>query len=79
MSQYILPWQYWEISEILMDEFWYNYIRPKYQNNAKLCYMDTDRFIIHIKTESFMKILVMMLKIGLAHQTIVKMIKDHFQ
>ena len=52
ISQYILPWQYWEISKTLMDEFWYNYIRPKYQNNAKLCYMDTERFIIHIKTES---------------------------
>ena len=35
-----------EISKILMFEFWYNYIKPKYQNNAKLCYMDTDSFKI---------------------------------
>ena len=35
----------------LMYEFWYDYINPKYQQNAKLCYMDTDNFIIHIKTE----------------------------
>ena len=29
-----------EISKTLMYEFWYDYIKPKYQNNAKLCYMD---------------------------------------
>ena len=39
------------ISKILMYEFWYGYIKPRYQNNAKLCYMDTDSFIIYIKTE----------------------------
>ena len=42
-----------EISKTLMYEFWYDYIKPKYQNNAKLCYMDTDSFIINIKTEDF--------------------------
>ena len=30
-----------EISKILMYEFWYDYVKPKYENNAKLCYMDT--------------------------------------
>ena len=35
-----------EISKILMYEFWYDYIKPKYENNTKLCYMDTDSFII---------------------------------
>ena len=39
--------------ETLMYEFWYDYIKPKYQNNAKLCYTDTDSFIINIKTEDF--------------------------
>ena len=34
------------ISETLMYEFWYDYIKPKYQNNAKLCYMDTESFIM---------------------------------
>ena len=34
-----------EISKALMYEFWYYCIKPKYQNNAKLCYMDTDSFI----------------------------------
>ena len=36
-----------------MYEFWYNYIKLKNQNDAKLCYMDTDSFIINIKTKHF--------------------------
>ena len=39
------------LNKTLMYEFWYDYIKPKYRNNAKLCYMDTDSFIINIKTE----------------------------
>ena len=34
-------------------EFWYDYIKPRYPNNAKLRCMDSDRFVIHIKTEDF--------------------------
>ena len=41
------------ISKILMYKCWYGYIKPKYNNKAKLCCMDTDSFIIHIKTEDF--------------------------
>ena len=41
-----------EISKTFMYEFWYDYIKPQYLNNAKLCYMDTDSFIIYIKTEN---------------------------
>ena len=44
-----------EISKILMYEFWYGSIKPKYGDNVKLCYMDTDSFIMHIKTEDFYK------------------------
>ena len=36
-----------------MYEFWYEYIKPKYKDKARLCYMDTDSFIINIKTEDF--------------------------
>ena len=36
-----------------MYEFWYDCIKPKYQNNAELCYMDTKNFIVHIETEDF--------------------------
>ena len=42
-----------EISNILMYEFWYDYMTPKYANNVKLCYTDTDSFIINIKTNDF--------------------------
>ena len=42
-----------DISKTLMYEFWYDYIKPKYQDRAKLCYMDTGSFGIHIKTENF--------------------------
>ena len=44
-----------DISKTLMYDFWYGYIKPKYGDKAKLCYMDTDSFIIHIKTEDFYK------------------------
>ena len=40
-----------EVSIILMYEFWYDYIKPKSQDNRRRCYMDTDSFIIYIKTE----------------------------
>ena len=42
-----------EISKILMYKFWYDYMKPKYANNVKLCYTDTDSFIINIKTNDF--------------------------
>ena len=42
-----------EISKILMYEFWYDYMRRKYGNKVKLCYMDTDSFIMNIKTNDF--------------------------
>ena len=46
------------ISKTLMYEFQYDYIKPKYQRSctqdrAKICYMDTDSFVIYIKTEDF--------------------------
>ena len=44
-----------EISKILMYEFWYDYMKPKYNDNVKLCYMDTDSFVMYIKTNDFYK------------------------
>ena len=44
-----------EISKLLMYEFRYDYMKPKYGDNVKLCYMDTDSFIMNIKTEDFYK------------------------
>ena len=44
-----------DISKTLLYEFWYDYIKPKYKDKAKLCYTDTDSFVIYIKTEDFYK------------------------
>ena len=44
-----------EISKILIYEFWYDYMKPKYGNDAKLCYMGTDSFVMNIKTNDFYK------------------------
>ena len=40
-----------DISKMRMDKLWYEYIKPKYGDIAKLCYTDTDNVIIHIITE----------------------------
>ena len=44
-----------DISKILMYEFWYDYMKPKYNDNVKLCYMDMDSFVMNIKTNDFSK------------------------
>ena len=42
-----------DISKTLMYEFWYDYIKPRYNDKAKLCYMDTDSFVINTFMEDF--------------------------
>ena len=44
-----------DISKTLTYEFWYDYVKPKYGDKVKLCYMDTESFIMHIETEDFYK------------------------
>ena len=36
------------LSKSVMYEFWYDYIKPKCGENAKLFYMDTESFIVHL-------------------------------
>ena len=38
-----------EFSKILMYEFWYDYVKPKYGKKAKLCYLDTDSFTVDVE------------------------------
>ena len=38
-----------------MYDFLYDYVKPKYGKKAKLCYMDTDGFMLHIKTDDIYK------------------------
>ena len=61
-----------DISKTLMYTFWYDYIRPKYEYRARLCYMDTNSFIIHGITEDFFEDIV-------DDVTKPKMIKDLFR
>ena len=56
------------ISKTPMYEFWCNYIKPKYQDRAKICWY-----------WRWKKILLMTLKNGFTHKITAKMIIDHFQ
>ena len=44
-----------DLSKTVMYELWYDYVKPKYDGNAELCFMDTDSFIVHIKTDDIYK------------------------
>ena len=66
------------ISKTLMYEFWYDYIKPKYKEQAKLCYMVNDSSLLTFLLKTFLRILIMVLKDGLIDLTMIIMIKDHF-
>ena len=40
-----------ELSKLLMYKFWHDYVKPKYDEKAKFCYMDTGSFILYIKAD----------------------------
>ena len=42
-----------DLSKIVMYEFHYDYMIPKYGDRLKLCYMDTDSLVYHIRTDDF--------------------------
>ena len=44
-----------ELSKILIYEFWYDYVKLKYSEKAELSYMDTDNFMVYIKTDDIYK------------------------
>ena len=44
-----------DLSKTVMYEFWYNYLKPRYAENVKLCSIDTDSFIVHVKTDDIHK------------------------
>ena len=43
------------LSKTVMYELWYHYVKPRYGKNSKHCYMDTDSFIVHVKTNDIYK------------------------
>ena len=44
-----------ELSKMLIYEFWYDYVKRKYNEKAKFCYMDKDSFTVYIKTDDIYK------------------------
>ena len=68
-----------DISKTFMYEFWYDYIKPKYGDRAKLCYTDTGSFVIYIKTEDFYKDIANDVERWFDTSTMIKMMKDHFK
>ena len=56
-----------ELSKIVLYEFWYGYVEAKYEENAEIFYMDTERSIVYVKQMIFIKTL---LKQDLILQTI---------
>ena len=44
-----------ELSKILMYEFWYDYVKPKYCEKSNLCNMDKDSFIVITGTDDTYK------------------------
>ena len=60
-----------------MYEFWY--VKPKYQDKAKLHYMNTDNFIIHIKTENFYEDIANDVEKWFDTSTMMKMTKGRFR
>ena len=65
-----------------MYEYWYDDMKLKYGDNVKLCYMDTDSFIIHITTEDkdiandIYKDIANGVEKSMIHQII--LVKDHY-
>ena len=68
-----------DICKLLMYEFWFEYIKPKYKENAKLCYMDTDSFVINIFTEDFFEDINDDIEKWFDTSNYEKMIKDHLK
>ena len=44
-----------DLSKTVIYDFWFDYLKPKHGENAKLCCMDTDSFIVHVETDDIYK------------------------
>ena len=44
-----------DLSKTVMYEFWYDYVKRNYYKKGKLCYLDIDSFIVHLKTDDIYK------------------------
>ena len=67
-----------DLSKTLMNEFHYNYMRPKYGSKVKLCYMDTGSFVYEIETEGFYRDIAKDVKKSLTRVGIQGIITGHY-
>ena len=44
-----------DLSKTVIYELCYDYVKPKYDENTKLCYVNTESFIVHAKTDDIQK------------------------
>ena len=68
-----------DISKTLMYKFWYDYLKPKYNNKVRLCYVDTDSFVLNIFTEDFFEDINSDVERWFDTSNYDKKIKDHFK
>ena len=47
-----LPLSILDLSKTAVHEFWYDYIKPKYGEKVKMCYIDTGSFIVYVKKKA---------------------------
>ena len=65
------------LSKTRMYEYWYDDIKPKYGDNIKLCYVDVDSFIMHVKTKDFYEDIANDVEKIMIHQIV--LLKGHYQ
>ena len=41
-----------ELNKIVMYELWYDHVKPRYEEKSQLCYINTDSFLVYIKTDN---------------------------
>ena len=68
-----------DICKTLTYEFWCDCIIPKDGDKVKLCYMDTDSFILHVKTDDFYEDVMSDLEKWYGTSKIDQKLKDAFQ
>ena len=65
------------LSKVLIYEYWYDEMKPKYGDRIRLCYMDTDSFVMHIKTKDCYEDIADDVEKSMIHQII--LLEDHYQ
>ena len=64
-----------DLNKTKIYEVWHDYVKPKYRKNIKLCYMDTDSFIVHVKRDETYKHIVESAKKALTLQLLKRWIR----